>query len=231
MAGGSPRGMAFGRGPARGTLPRQMAVEGFEGRGLVNSFAGGDGLTGVLTSPPFAIDRGWIRFLVGGGGWPGETCINLIVYGKIVRTAAGPNTEAGGSERLEAAAWGRCGRRTRRQDLADPDRRPRHPGLGPHQRQPDRPHRPQAARALRDVTRELTLEHRYLHLPVKTAAPKRRMAVLVDGQTVREFEIEWRMTPAGGHTSTSTPGQAGRPCSASTGWPKIDRIESRRPGR
>jgi hypothetical protein len=29
-------GTAFGRGPARGTLPGQMAVEGFQGRELVN---------------------------------------------------------------------------------------------------------------------------------------------------------------------------------------------------
>ena len=42
----------------------------------------------------------------------------------------------------------------------------------------------------REVTRELTLDHRYLHLPVKTGAPKRRMSVVVDGETVREFEIE-----------------------------------------
>jgi hypothetical protein len=31
-------GEAFGPGPARGTLPGQMTVEGFKGKGLVNSF-------------------------------------------------------------------------------------------------------------------------------------------------------------------------------------------------
>ena len=70
-------GTAFGRGPARGTLPGQMAVEGFQGRGLVNSFSGGDGSTGRLISPPFAIRRKSIRFLIGGGGWTGRTCMNL----------------------------------------------------------------------------------------------------------------------------------------------------------
>src|ERR1700752_4115836 len=35
-------GAAFGTGPAPGTLPGQMAVEGFLGKGLVNSFTGGD---------------------------------------------------------------------------------------------------------------------------------------------------------------------------------------------
>jgi fructan beta-fructosidase len=181
-------GTAFGQGPARGTLPGQMAVEGFEGRGLVNSFAGGDGSTGLLTSPPFAINRRWIRFLIGGGGWAGETCTNLLVDGQIVRTAAGPNKNPGGSERLEPAAWdvGDLAGKTARLQIVDratggwghtnvdqivlTDRKP--PGM------------------LRDVARELTIDHRYLHLPVKTGAPKRRMAVLLDGQTVREFEIE-----------------------------------------
>src|SRR6266705_2357541 len=31
-------GEAFGPGPARGTLPGQMPVDGFQGKGLVNSF-------------------------------------------------------------------------------------------------------------------------------------------------------------------------------------------------
>jgi fructan beta-fructosidase len=42
----------------------------------------------------------------------------------------------------------------------------------------------------RESSRELTLEHRYLHLPVKTGAPKRRLALIVAGETVREFDIE-----------------------------------------
>lgn len=98
-------GTAFGSGPAEGTLPGQMAVDGFTGRQLVNSFTGGDDSTGKLTSPRFKIERQFMTFLVGGGGYVGETCLNLIVDGKVVRTATGPNTDSGGSERLIAAAW------------------------------------------------------------------------------------------------------------------------------
>ncbi len=47
-------GEAFGPGPARGTLPDQMDVSGFEGKGLVNSFYKGDGTTGTLD---FAADQ------------------------------------------------------------------------------------------------------------------------------------------------------------------------------
>src|SRR5690349_24933252 len=53
-------GTAFGTGPARGTLPGQMAVEGFVGKRLVNSFVGGDDSVGKLTSPPFKIERRFI---------------------------------------------------------------------------------------------------------------------------------------------------------------------------
>src|SRR3990172_6284827 len=75
-------GEAFGPGPARGTLPNQMHVDGFLGKGLVNSFFKGDDTTGALTSPPFRIERNQIQFLIGGGRQPGKTCINLVLDGQ-----------------------------------------------------------------------------------------------------------------------------------------------------
>jgi fructan beta-fructosidase len=98
-------GEAFGPGPAHGTLPRQGKVEGFLGQGLVNSFNGGDKSTGQLTSPVFTLERKFISFLIGGGGWANETCLNLLVDGKVVRTATGINQQPGGSERLAPASW------------------------------------------------------------------------------------------------------------------------------
>src|SRR5881394_3463453 len=65
-------GEAFGKGPARGTLPGQMKVDGFQGQGLANSFVGGDKSTGTLTSPSFKIERRYISFLIGGGGYSNE---------------------------------------------------------------------------------------------------------------------------------------------------------------
>ncbi len=98
-------GNAFGQAPAPGTLPGQMQVEGFQGRGLVNSFRGGDDARGRLTSPTFKIERKFITFLIGGGGYANETSLNLLVDGKVVRTATGPNLDSGGSERLVPVAW------------------------------------------------------------------------------------------------------------------------------
>jgi fructan beta-fructosidase len=45
-------------------------------------------------------------------------------------------------------------------------------------------------RLLTNATRPITLEQRYLNLPVKNGAPKRRMSVAIEGQPSRDFEIE-----------------------------------------
>lgn len=93
-------GAAFGAAPAAGTLPGQNPVTGFEGKGLVNSFLGGDAAVGRMRSAPFPLDRRYLTFLVGGGAWKGATCVNLLLGGKVVRTATGRN-----DERLEPRAW------------------------------------------------------------------------------------------------------------------------------
>jgi uncharacterized protein (DUF608 family) len=93
-------GKAFGKGPANGTLERQQKVSGFLGKGLVNTFLGGDNPHGTLTSPSFRISRKFINFLIGGGNHSGQTCINLLIDGKVVRTAIGKN-----NEKLEWYFW------------------------------------------------------------------------------------------------------------------------------
>ncbi len=178
-------GEAFGPGPARGTLPNQMKVSGYEGNALVNSYYKGDGTTGTLTSPDFVIRRRYINFLVGGGMHPGRTCINLLVDGRAVRTATGPNDRPGGSERLDWHSWdvGELVGKTARIQILDKSTG----GWGhinvDHIYQSD--HKVQA-----EKNRTILLEKRYLNLPVKNGAPKRRMRLIIDGLTVREFEIE-----------------------------------------
>lgn len=60
----------------------------------------GDSLTGTLTSPEFVIDFDVIEFLVGGGNHKGKTCVNLIVDGKVVRSATGK-----ANNRMSLNAW------------------------------------------------------------------------------------------------------------------------------
>jgi len=92
-------GTAFGKTPATGTLAAQQPVSGFRGKFLVNTFLGGDDPKGTATSKPFTIERRYINFLIG-GGHAGQTCMNLLVDGKVVRTATGKDLE-----RLEPACW------------------------------------------------------------------------------------------------------------------------------
>ncbi|HEY3788966.1 MAG TPA: glycoside hydrolase family 32 protein [Urbifossiella sp.] len=185
-AGWTTTGTAFGKGPASGAFPNQMPVEGFLGKGLVNSFLGGDDATGTLASPEFQIQRKYLNFLIGGGKHDGKTCINLLVNGKIVRTATGPNDRPGGSERLDWHTWdiGEFADKSASIQIVDEQK-----GGWGHINidqivQSDQ--RKQAAPA----RREFTIDRGYLHLPVKTGAPMRRMKFIIDNQTVREFDIE-----------------------------------------
>jgi fructan beta-fructosidase len=179
-------GEAFGKGPARGTLPNQMPVTGYLGKGLVNSYHGGDKSTGTLTSPPFKVERKYINFLIGGGKFPGKTCINLLLDGKVVRTATGPNDKPGGSEALDWASWDVAeleGKSVVAQIVDDATGGWGHINID-HIVQGDRKRGDSA------VTREFQIDKRYLNLPVKTGAPKRRVRFRVGGQTAREFDIE-----------------------------------------
>lgn len=76
-------GEAFGSVPSKGALMGQQDVVGFEGKGLANSYNGGDNSRGVLISPEFTVERNYINFLLGGGTNP-DTYIELIVDGKSV---------------------------------------------------------------------------------------------------------------------------------------------------
>jgi hypothetical protein len=181
-------GGAFGPGPAPGTLPGQMAVSGFKGQGLVNSFFGGDDTQGTLTSPPFTIERRFIGFLIGGGRNPDQLAFQLVVDGQVVRSATGPNDQPGGSEALAPASWdvseliGKTGI-LRIVDEATG-------GWGhlnvDHIVQTDR--RPPGLRA--NARREFRVKRRYLHLPIKNGAPKRVVTAWVDGRVVVRDDIE-----------------------------------------
>ncbi|UCG56752.1 MAG: glycoside hydrolase family 32 protein [Phycisphaerales bacterium] len=180
-------GEAFGPGPARGTLPDQMDVSGFEGLGLVNSYYKGDDTTGTLTSPPFEIERKYINFLIGGGKYPGQTCINLLIDGKVVRTATGPNDRPGGSEELNWHAWDVAEFLSSMAQIQIVDK-----GTGgwghiniDHVYQSNK-----KAAVVAGKTRSFRLKKKYLNFPVKNGAKKRLISLIMDEEVVREFEIE-----------------------------------------
>jgi len=91
-------GTAFGPSPVdRDKLPERLSPANPKRRFFVNTHEarqGEDSPTadrhvGTLTSPPFKVARNYLNFRIGGGNHPGETCLNLLLDGKIVRTETG----------------------------------------------------------------------------------------------------------------------------------------------
>lgn len=86
-------------GPAAGAIDDQMAVTGYLGDQLVNTFTDHDQATGTISSPTFTIDSAFIHLLVGGGAhswWSNPdtaTAVNLVVDGEVVRSASGTENE------------------------------------------------------------------------------------------------------------------------------------------
>ncbi|MBL7153215.1 MAG: hypothetical protein ISS79_05825 [Phycisphaerae bacterium] len=102
-------GTAFGPGPIlKSKMPDYQDVGAIQGKRLVNSHnvrsgedvRAGDAHKGTLTSKTFTIERKYINFLIGGGGHKGKTCVNLLIDGKVVRTATGKN-----NNRVGAGYW------------------------------------------------------------------------------------------------------------------------------
>ena len=93
-------GTALGDSPIKmADMPDYQGDVAGEGERVVNTHnvrqgedvRGGDQHVGTLTSKPFVIQRKYINFLIGGGAHEGKTCMNLLIDGKIVKSATGRN--------------------------------------------------------------------------------------------------------------------------------------------
>ena len=180
-------GEAFGPGPSRGTMPGQMNVDGFKGKGLVNSFFKGDDSTGQLASPEFRIERKFITYLIGGGK-SDKLALQLLVDGKVIRSATGPNDKPGGTEALAPESWSVsefAGKAATLRIVDDAKGSWGHINVD-HIVQTDV--KPRGF--VKDAERTLTATSRYLHIPIKNGAPKRVVTLLVDGQRVVRNDIE-----------------------------------------
>ena len=98
-------GNCFGKRPATGKINWQQPVSGWKGKFFVNTFNPDDTATGRAISRPFKITKRFIHFLIGGGRHPGRCCLNLLVDGKVVRTATGRNSEQLFPERWDVSEF------------------------------------------------------------------------------------------------------------------------------
>jgi autotransporter-associated beta strand protein len=93
-------GTAFDQGPATGSEVQALGIQGSPDNSVATSEKQGDGPQGTLTSPAFQIQRDYISFLIAGGDYEYHNCLNLLVGGKVVRSATGRNSDV-----LTAASW------------------------------------------------------------------------------------------------------------------------------
>lgn len=108
--GWTATGTAFGEGPRPFDDARPWRRDAnASGRRLASSRApnpgdgGADLPVGTLSSREFTIARRFIRFRIGGGRNPGQTCVNLLIDGAVVRTATGDDTDLLRRERWDVA--------------------------------------------------------------------------------------------------------------------------------
>ena len=93
-------GTAFASGPVSAEQGGQWGIENARDEAVVSSKGAGDGPVGTLTSPEFKIKRQYISFRISGGDYERDTCVNLLINGKVMRSATGWR-----SDRLVPASW------------------------------------------------------------------------------------------------------------------------------
>jgi sucrose-6-phosphate hydrolase SacC (GH32 family) len=86
-------GDAFKPGPVSGDLLVKLEIQGARDNMVFSSEVEGDAPQGSLKSPPFLLERDYVSFLIGGGDYERYTCLNLIVDGKVVRSATGRRSD------------------------------------------------------------------------------------------------------------------------------------------
>jgi fructan beta-fructosidase len=93
-------GTAFKSGPASAGSLGKLGIENPRDNLVASSEIEGDAPTGTLTSPEFKIARSYVSFLISGGDYEYHTCLNLVLHGKVVRSATGWR-----SDRLAPVSW------------------------------------------------------------------------------------------------------------------------------
>jgi len=176
----NPKGDAFGNGPIEegmvGSLGSKAAAS-ISGSGI-----------GALTSPPFAIERDAIYFLMGTqehevNGTAPDVAVELLIDDKVVRTYV----PSQGSSKFHAMfwhAWDVSEFRGREARIRIADRSSWGDIVVDHIIQSDVP----AERPV--LERTITVTKPVLNFPLKTGAPRHYIELFVDGKQVRAMDVE-----------------------------------------
>lgn len=98
--GWAQTGTAFSRGTAHDESIAKLEIAGAVSNDVVSSELEGDGPQGSLVSPEFKVQRRYLTFLIGGGDAEMSTCLNLVVHGRVVKSATGRR-----SDHLSPVTW------------------------------------------------------------------------------------------------------------------------------
>jgi fructan beta-fructosidase len=100
-------GTAFGTGPATGALLDKLGLENSQGGGVASSKSKNKNApNSSLTSPTFKLERPYISFLISGASATQHNCcLNLLLDGRVVKSATGGLVDAGSTDRLEMESW------------------------------------------------------------------------------------------------------------------------------
>lgn len=103
-------GTAFSQGPANGPLITQLQIQNADG-GVASSEIQGDGPRGRLTSDEFTLQRRYLSFSISGGDYERHACLNLLVDGKVMKSATGRFSDVMTSASWDVGPW--LGRKAR----------------------------------------------------------------------------------------------------------------------
>jgi hypothetical protein len=87
------QGDSFARDLAHTARVMKRRVATYKGRYFLSSYADSDVTTGLMRSPSFEIELGFIQFQLSGGEYPGRLGVNLLIDEKVVRSATGRNRD------------------------------------------------------------------------------------------------------------------------------------------